>query len=140
MKPGIRKGILPTILAALIQARSATRQLLKETDDAAQRSVLESRQKALKLTANALYGFTGAPCKTPRHLCFCAGLRRKSRKQGVSPQSMYSAGAQASPLRCVQVRWRSGSYIMCCFVTWNHARNCTTSCIKEACIDRCNGL
>jgi DNA polymerase delta subunit 1 len=65
VKSGIRKGILPTILAALIQARSATRQLLKETDDAAQRSVLESRQKALKLTANALYGFTGVPCKTP---------------------------------------------------------------------------
>ena len=61
VKPGIRKGILPAILAALIQARSATRQLLKETDDAAYKAVLESRQKALKLTANALYGFTGAP-------------------------------------------------------------------------------
>lgn len=42
-------------------ARSAaTRAELRSEADAAQRAVLEGRQKALKLTANALYGFTGA--------------------------------------------------------------------------------
>ena len=59
VKQSVRKGILPTILAALINARSATRKVLKETEDPAQRAVLDSRQKALKITANALYGFTG---------------------------------------------------------------------------------
>ena len=61
VKPEIRKGILPSILAALMEARAATRAALKEVpaDQLAQRAVLDSRQKALKLTANALYGFTG---------------------------------------------------------------------------------
>ena len=61
MKPEIRKGILPSILAALMEARAATRAALKQVpaDQLAQRAVLDSRQKALKLTANALYGFTG---------------------------------------------------------------------------------
>jgi DNA polymerase delta subunit 1 len=57
--PQVRKGILPEILAALMTARAATRQALKGVVEPGARAVLESRQKALKLTANALYGFTG---------------------------------------------------------------------------------
>lgn len=59
VKPEIRAGILPSILAALTAARTATRAQLHETTDPAARAVLDSRQKALKVTANALYGFTG---------------------------------------------------------------------------------
>ena len=61
VKPGVRKGILPDILAALIEARSQTRRVLKDMSEPSKRAILESRQKALKLTANALYGFTGKP-------------------------------------------------------------------------------
>ena len=61
VKKGIRAGVLPSILAALMSARSATRASLKnlDADDVEMRAVLDSRQKALKLVANALYGFTG---------------------------------------------------------------------------------
>ncbi len=67
MKPEIRKGILPSILAALMEARAATRAALKQVpaDQLGQRAVLDSRQKALKLTANALYGFTGGVLASP---------------------------------------------------------------------------
>ena len=59
IKPEVRRGIIPSILEALISARAATRAELAATKSPAQRAVLDSRQKALKVTANALYGFTG---------------------------------------------------------------------------------
>lgn len=55
MKPSLRKGVLPSILAALIQARTATRAVLKDTTDPARRAVLDSRQKALKVRATAVH-------------------------------------------------------------------------------------
>ncbi len=58
----VRAGVLPSILAALMSARSATRATLKGVTDPTQRAILDSRQKALKLMANALYGFTGGTC------------------------------------------------------------------------------
>ena len=61
VKPHIRQGLLPSILAALVSARKQTRAALKTEGSRAQRAVLDSRQKALKLCANALYGFTGLP-------------------------------------------------------------------------------
>lgn len=55
----VRPGVLPFILAALMTARSTTRVALKAAGSAEARAVLDGRQKALKLVANALYGFTG---------------------------------------------------------------------------------
>lgn len=60
VKPSVRPGVVPGILAALIIARTATREQLKQTTDPARRAVLDARQRALKVTANAAYGFTGA--------------------------------------------------------------------------------
>lgn len=61
VKGSMRPGVLPSILAALISARGTTRAALKvlQADNVTMRAVLDSRQKALKLIANALYGFTG---------------------------------------------------------------------------------
>lgn len=55
--------------------RASTRAALKGERDPSQRAVLEGRQKALKLTANALYGFTGAQVGAIPRL-FSHGSRR----------------------------------------------------------------
>ena len=82
VKQEVRRGILPSILAALMNARAATRAALKEVppDQPSKRAVLDSRQKALKLTANALYGFTGAQasplqCVPLADSCLAMGCR-----------------------------------------------------------------
>ena len=49
VKPELRQGILPRILAGLLKARAATRVALKKTSEATQQAVLDSRQKALKV-------------------------------------------------------------------------------------------
>lgn len=49
VKPELRQGILPRILAGLLKARAATRAELKKTSELTQQAVLDSRQKALKV-------------------------------------------------------------------------------------------
>lgn len=56
----IRKGILPIILEDLISARKKAKADLKETTDESIKAVLDGRQLALKISANSVYGFTGA--------------------------------------------------------------------------------
>lgn len=43
VKPELRRGILPSILAALIEARATTRAALKDTSDPSQSSHSQSR-------------------------------------------------------------------------------------------------
>ncbi|KAM3963556.1 LOW QUALITY PROTEIN: DNA polymerase delta 1, catalytic subunit [Aphomia sociella] len=59
VKSNIRKGLLPEILESLLAARKAKADL-KEEKDPFKRSVLDGRQLALKISANSVYGFTGA--------------------------------------------------------------------------------
>jgi DNA polymerase delta subunit 1 len=58
----VRKGLLPSILEHLLAARKvAKKQLAACTpDQELKRKVLHGRQLALKLSANSVYGFTGA--------------------------------------------------------------------------------
>jgi DNA polymerase delta subunit 1 len=60
VKPHIRKGLLPVILEELIDARKKARDELKNTSDPFMKKVLDGRQLALKISANSVYGFTGA--------------------------------------------------------------------------------
>ncbi len=62
VKPEVRAGILPAILAALIEARSATRAQLREAQDPAARAVLDSRQKALKVTVSEWFATANYFC------------------------------------------------------------------------------
>ncbi|KAG7824304.1 hypothetical protein KL909_002302 [Ogataea angusta] len=58
--PHLRKGILPTILQELLAARKKAKQDLKKETDPFKKQVLNGRQLALKISANSVYGFTGA--------------------------------------------------------------------------------
>ncbi|KAK5778732.1 DNA-directed DNA polymerase delta POL3 PWA37_000649 [Arxiozyma heterogenica] len=55
-----RKGILPIILEELLSARKRAKKDLKNEKDPFKRDVLNGRQLALKISANSVYGFTGA--------------------------------------------------------------------------------
>ncbi|KAI9019821.1 DNA polymerase family B-domain-containing protein [Hyaloraphidium curvatum] len=55
-----RKGLLPTILNDLLAARKRAKADLKKETDPFKRAVLDGRQLALKVSANSVYGFTGA--------------------------------------------------------------------------------
>ncbi len=54
-------GILPNILQTLLDERDATKKLMKKETDPFKKSILNGHQLALKITANSLYGQTGAP-------------------------------------------------------------------------------
>lgn len=56
----MRKGLLPEILESLLSARKKAKADLKNETDPFKRSVLDGRQLALKISANSVYGFTGA--------------------------------------------------------------------------------
>ncbi|XP_062197531.1 DNA polymerase delta catalytic subunit isoform X2 [Phragmites australis] len=60
VKPQLQKGILPEILEELLAARKRAKADLKEAKDPFERAVLDGRQLALKISANSVYGFTGA--------------------------------------------------------------------------------
>ena len=54
------KGILPEILEELLGARKRAKADLKKAQDPLEKAVLDGRQLALKVSANSVYGFTGA--------------------------------------------------------------------------------
>lgn len=60
VKSTVRKGLLPEILESLLTARKRAKTELKNETDPFKRSVLDGRQLALKISANSVYGFTGA--------------------------------------------------------------------------------
>lgn len=60
VKPHIQKGVLPKILEDLIGARKRAKADLKKETDPFKKAVLDGRQLALKISANSVYGFTGA--------------------------------------------------------------------------------
>ncbi|XP_059624479.1 DNA polymerase delta catalytic subunit isoform X2 [Cornus florida] len=60
VKSNLQKGILPEILEELLAARRKAKADLKEAKDPLVKAVLDGRQLALKISANSVYGFTGA--------------------------------------------------------------------------------
>ncbi|XP_072444842.1 DNA polymerase delta catalytic subunit isoform X2 [Chiloscyllium punctatum] len=60
VKVSVRKGLLPEILENLLSARKRAKAELKKETDPFKQKVLDGRQLALKVSANSVYGFTGA--------------------------------------------------------------------------------
>ena len=60
VKGNLRKGLLPEILENLLSARKKAKAELKNEEDPLKKKVLDGRQYALKVSANSVYGFTGA--------------------------------------------------------------------------------
>ena len=56
----VKKGILPTILEELLSARKRAKKDMKNAPTEFERAVQNGRQLALKVSANSVYGFTGA--------------------------------------------------------------------------------
>ncbi len=61
----VRKGLLPEILESLLNARKKAKADLKKETDPFKQKVLDGRQLALKISANSVYGFTGAQVSCP---------------------------------------------------------------------------
>jgi len=60
LKSSKRRGLLPMILEELLAARKRAKKAMAEAEDPLTKSVLNGRQLALKISANSVYGFTGA--------------------------------------------------------------------------------
>lgn len=58
------KAIIPSVLQELLAARKATKKQMKNEEDPFMKNVLDKRQLSIKLTANSLYGGTGAATST----------------------------------------------------------------------------
>ena len=58
--PNNEKGIMPSILQELLKARKYTKLLMKLENDPFKKNIYDKRQNSIKLTANSLYGQTGA--------------------------------------------------------------------------------
>lgn len=56
----VKQGILPTILSELLTARKRAKKDMKNAPTEFEKSVQNGRQLALKVSANSVYGFTGA--------------------------------------------------------------------------------
>jgi len=57
--PKVREGVLPRILKYLIDERNKVKKQLPNVSNENEKKVLDARQYALKIMANAFYGYTG---------------------------------------------------------------------------------
>ena len=62
--PDNKKAILPSVLSELLAARKATKKLKAQEKNPFMANVYDKRQLSIKLTANSLYGQTGAKTST----------------------------------------------------------------------------
>lgn len=59
VKKDVREGIIPNIVRKLIEERDKVKKKMKKEKDKTKKKILYNKQLALKLVANAFYGYTG---------------------------------------------------------------------------------
>jgi len=60
LKSSVKMGMLTRILSTYLRARGIAKKELEKEPDPMRQKVLDGRQNALKISANSVYGFTGA--------------------------------------------------------------------------------
>lgn len=78
--PDGKKAVMPAILEELLGARKATRRLIKTEKDDFMKNVLDKRQLSIKVTANSMYGQTGAKTSTFYEMDCAASTTATGRK------------------------------------------------------------
>ena len=78
--PDGEKAIMPSILEELLQARKATKKQMKNESDPFMQNILDKRQLSIKVTANSLYGQTGAKTSTFYEMDVAAATTATGRK------------------------------------------------------------
>jgi DNA polymerase elongation subunit (family B) len=99
VKSSVRKGLLPAILESLLGARKKAKADLKKETDPFKKQVLDGRQLALKISANSVYGFTGAqngklPCLEISQVMVAAAIKLQSIKYSKSLASDWTLGSR----------------------------------------------
>lgn len=80
IKSRIKEGLLPRILASYLHHRSIAKKQLANETDPFKKIVLDGRQNALKISANSVYGFTGALIGSLPCMAVSAGTTSYGRK------------------------------------------------------------
>lgn len=69
----VKVGIVPEILGHLLNERGRVKSLMKTATDSGVKTVLDGRQKAIKVCANAVYGFFGSRESNLQNLAIADG-------------------------------------------------------------------
>ena len=78
--PNNEKAIMPSILQELLAARKATKKQMAKETDPFMKNILDKRQLSIKVTANSLYGQTGAKTSTFYEMDVAASTTATGRK------------------------------------------------------------
>ena len=78
--PNGEKAIMPSILHELLAARKATKKQMAKESDPFMKNILDKRQLSIKVTANSLYGQTGAKTSTFYEMDVAASTTATGRK------------------------------------------------------------
>lgn len=82
MMPNLKgKGIIPSLLQDLLSARKAAKKQMKNTTDPFKKAVYNGKQLALKVTANSVYGYTGAKFSDLRFMDLAASTTAGGRQK-----------------------------------------------------------
>ena len=82
MMPNLKgKGIIPSLLQDLLTARKAAKKQMAAATDPFKKAVYNGKQLALKLTANSVYGYTGAKFSDLRFIDLAASTTAGGREK-----------------------------------------------------------